>query len=331
MENQNQLAVIINESGLEKSKAQILLENFSNYFEIASEWEQKAKSLIVTREDQKAEMKMAREGRLFLKEKRVAIENTRKQLKEQSLREGQTIDSIARILKNLIEPIETHLEEQEKFIQIQEEKRLGERFMIRQNETVPYFEFIPYGLDLKNMNEDDYQKLLNGAKLQLQAKKDAEKKAEQERLAREKAEAEEKERIRQENERLRKEADEKEIELTQQRAKAEAERRKAEEKARKERELIEAKLRAEREAKVKVEAELKAKAEAEENARKEAEKARKKAEAAPDKQKLLAFAEAIDNIKIPVLRTEKANKIMNNVRDYILKLTGYIHQETHLL
>ena len=117
---ENQLAKIVNESGLEQSKAQVLLANFSNYFEIAAEWEQKAKMLTVTNESQTAEMKMAKEGRLFLKNKRVAVENTRKQLKEQSLREGQTIDAIAKILKNLIEPSEEHLERQEKFIEIRE-------------------------------------------------------------------------------------------------------------------------------------------------------------------------------------------------------------------
>ena len=74
----NQLEVIVKESGLEPTKAQIILDKFQNYFGIAAEWETKAKTLIVTDVSQTAYMKMARVGRLFLKEKRVALENTRK-------------------------------------------------------------------------------------------------------------------------------------------------------------------------------------------------------------------------------------------------------------
>lgn len=102
----NQLAKIVTESYLEQTKAQVILTNFQNYFDIASEWDAKVSSLNVTDVSQVAEMKMAREARLFLKAKRIDVENTRKQLKEQSLREGQTIDHIAGILKNLIIPIE---------------------------------------------------------------------------------------------------------------------------------------------------------------------------------------------------------------------------------
>jgi len=43
---ENQLSVIVKESGLEKTKAQVLLDNFSTYFQIASEWEKKAKTIV---------------------------------------------------------------------------------------------------------------------------------------------------------------------------------------------------------------------------------------------------------------------------------------------
>lgn len=115
MNNENQLVTIVNESGLDKSKADILLKNFQDYFEIAGDWEKKAKMLVVSDDKQVAEMKMAREGRLFLREKRIAIEKTRKELKEQSLREGKAIDGIANVLKALIVPIEEYLYKQEHF------------------------------------------------------------------------------------------------------------------------------------------------------------------------------------------------------------------------
>ena len=46
------------------------LEKFQDYFKIAAEWETKAKTIIVTNDEQKTDMEIARVGRLFLREKR---------------------------------------------------------------------------------------------------------------------------------------------------------------------------------------------------------------------------------------------------------------------
>lgn len=198
-----QLEIIVKESGLDKSKSDILLQNFKDYFEIAGDWEKKAKMLVVTNENQTTEMKMAREGRLFLREKRIAIENSRKALKEQSLREGKAIDGIANVLKALIIPIEEYLDQQEHFVEIRKSK------------------------------EEELLQI------------EAEKKAEAERLAQEEAERKEQERIRLENIKLQKEAVERERKIFE------------------ERELANAKLKAEQDANEKIQAEIRAKAEAE--------------------------------------------------------------------
>lgn len=207
------LSIIVKESGLEQTKADFLLQNFQDYFKIASEWEIKAKTIIVTDESQKAEMAMARSGRLFLREKRIAIEKARKDLKEQSLRECKAIDGIANVLKALIEPIEEYLDNQEHFVEI------------------------------KQAEKERLEKI------------ELEKKIEQERIAKEKAEAKERERIRLENEKLRAEA----IKAEQERNKLEAEKKAIEEKARKEKEEADRKrIEAERK---RIEAERKAEAE----------------------------------------------------------------------
>lgn len=117
---EDKLSVLVKDSGLEKTKAQVLLDNFSDYFQIASDWEKKAKAIVVSNADQKAEMQMARTGRLFLRDKRIAIEKTRKELKEESLRESKAIDGIANVLKSVIVPIEEYLERQEKYVEIKE-------------------------------------------------------------------------------------------------------------------------------------------------------------------------------------------------------------------
>jgi hypothetical protein len=136
--SENQLEIVVRESGLEQTKAQVILSKFQDYFALAADWENKAKTLIVSSVEQKAEMQMARAGRLFLRDKRLQVEKTRKELKEQALREGKAIDGIANVLKALIEPIESYLEKQERFVEIKqaeeaEQRRIeGERLLQEQ-------------------------------------------------------------------------------------------------------------------------------------------------------------------------------------------------------
>jgi len=329
---QNQLVKIVETSGLEKTKADYILQKFTDYFKIASEWEVKAKVLAVTSETQVAEMKMAREGRLFLKEKRIDIERARKELKEQSLREGKAIDGIANVLKALIVPIEGYLEEQEKFIELREDRKKEDR----KSERIAELQTLGVDItiyDLKNMPEDSYNALVAGTKLAIQQKIEAEKKAEEERIAREK----EQERIRMENERLKKEAEEREKQVAQERAKAEAEKHALEEVVRKEREKAEqearrikleqdAKLKKEREEREKVETQLRVKAEAEEREQKRIEDEKKKAQKAPDKQKLIALIEKINALELPDVKSAEAKKIVDDARGLLNKVVKFINE-----
>lgn len=266
---ENQLTVIVKESGLEPTKAQFILDKFQDYFAIASEWEIKVKTLIVSRADQKAEMEMARTGRLFLREKRITIENARKGLKEQALREGKAIDGIANVLKALIVPLEEYLDKQEHFVEIQEEKK---------REAV---------------------------------RLEIEKRIEDERIAKEKADAEALEKARLENEKLKAEAieqekksaaerKEQEVILAKERAKAETERRDQEKKlqaerakAEMEKKLVEEKAKLEREKQEKTLANERAKANrlrelAEEKAQAKKEIERAKAEVERKEKERLA-------------------------------------------
>lgn len=336
------LALIIKESGLEQTKAQILLDKFTNYFQIAAEWEAKIKGLNVTNPSQKAEMKMAGEARKFLKAKRIDVEKTRKELKEQSLREGQTIDSIARILKNLIEPLEEKAEEIETFAQRLEAQQKAELQSKRLAELQQYNFQYNTGFDLGSMDETMYQNLLAGTKKAHEDRIEAERKAEEERIAREKAEAEERERIRQENERLKAEAQAREKQMEAERKAAEQERLRVQEEERKKREEIEVKARAEAQARMKAEMELKekeaaeakriaeekAKREAEEKARKDAER---KAKNAPDKVKLIELAKQIESIQMPELKSDEAKAILTDVRTLLSKVSNHIQTKSESL
>jgi len=114
---------VIKANDLSVTKTKNILKEFQDYFSIAEEWEKKAKAIVVTDASQVADMKLARIGRLALKEKRVTIEKRRKALKSSLLREGKAIDGIANVLKAIIMPIEEHLDKQEHFVEKQEEAK----------------------------------------------------------------------------------------------------------------------------------------------------------------------------------------------------------------
>lgn len=304
----NELQLIAKDSGLEENKVETLLSSFGQYFQEAKSITEESRNIVVTSEDQIEEMAQAREARLKLWKIRCQVENTRKELKEQSLREGKAIDGISNVIKALIVPVEEHLEKQEKFAEILEKNRKAERLANRIEELSQYVDDITL-YSLSDMADEAFAKLLNDCKKAFEDQKEAELKAEKERIAQEKANAEEREKLRIENEKLRKEAAIKE------------------EKARIEREKQKAELRKEREAREKIEAEVRAKKEAEEKAQKEAEeqkrteelerlRAEKEARLAPDKEKMRVVYKDIQDLKNKIHTTsfasDEAQDIANN-------------------
>jgi len=100
---------LLENSLIEKTKMDYIVEKFSDFTTIANEWSEKANAIFVTDKTQIELMQQAKEGRLILKSKRIEIEKTRKSLKEQSLNEGRLIDGIAKTLTLIVEPAEKHL------------------------------------------------------------------------------------------------------------------------------------------------------------------------------------------------------------------------------
>ncbi len=241
---ENQLQIIVKESGLEPTKAKFILEKFQDYFEVASEWEKKAKALVVTNESQVAEMEMARTGRLFLREKRIAVETARKNLKEQSLREGKAIDGIANVLKALIVPIEEYLEKQEKFVEIREEtKREAKRIEIEARMAEEE------RIAVEKAGAEQERLRVENEKLKAEAQKKerelmVERKKQTDILNAERAKAEEE--LREVARKAKIESDKQAKKLVMEREKANAEREEAEEKARILKEKERAKLETER-------------------------------------------------------------------------------------
>ena len=180
---QNELVVIAQQSGLQENKTKMLMESFSDSFKQAQAIATEAKDIVVTSEEQLREMSQARQKRLQLKDIRVSVEKTRKELKEQSLREGKAIDGMANIIKALIVPVEEHLEKQEKFAEIAEENRKLTRLNDRREMLGHYVEDVTV-FNLLDMDEAVFEKLLQNSRKAYEAQKEAEAKAEEERQAR---------------------------------------------------------------------------------------------------------------------------------------------------
>lgn len=306
--------------GLDETKAVELTKNLPQIISERDEFVAQFDTIIRMDIDQPETATKARELRIKIRDNRTkGIEVWHKTTKDYFLKGGQFVDAVKRMEVAVNERMETDLEKIEKYRENLERDRIAKLQEERSAEVLKYQEItFP---NLGEMTESIWNNFITGIKVQYQAKIDAEKKAEEDRIAKEKAEAEERERIRQENERLKAEAEAKEKQLAEERAKAEKERKALEEKARKEREAADAKLKAEQETarkaaekaeaeRAKLEAELKAKKEAEEKAQKEAEakaeaerKAKAEAAKAPDKQKLTAW---INSLSLPEITTSTA-------------------------
>lgn len=328
-------------------------QGFKAAFEQAEKWRQQALTIKVTSLDQKAEMQLARTIRLELKNTRVAAEKKRKELKADALMMGRAIDGVYNLLEAAIAPLERHLDEQEKFAERLAEAERQRIKAEREAAIAPYLaegQIVP-ALDV--MTAESFASFLADAKLLHEAKIEAAKKAEAERLAREQAEAAERERMRIENARLLKEVAEREAAAKAEReaaaAKLKAEQAKAAAvlaeqqriaakaaqeaaaKARQEREAMEAKAKAERQAAEKQLAAERAERErlekiaaqkaAAELAAAQAEiAARQAAEAAPDKERLARLASDIRALNVPSFTSKKAITLTDQIKQAIEEL-----------
>ena len=310
---------------------------------------------LITKELSPALCVEAKALRLKLVRVRTGIAEIHKTQKAFYLAAGRFVDAWKNKETLPVEQMEEKLESIEKYYENIEKERKAKLREDRIAELAKY-EFDGTLHPLGEMTEDAWNIFLTGVKVGYEQRKEAERKAEEERLAAIEAERKRQEEIRLENERLKKEAEEREMAAAAERKKLEAERekaekarKKAEEKARKEREEAERKLRAEQEEarkkieeaqreKDKAEAELRAKREAEERAEKEKQarlqaeeaeriKAEKRAAAAPDKEKLLALAKTISEIAMPDLKTPEAAAIIGSVKVLIGKVDAYIKEK----
>lgn len=286
-----------------------------------------AQLLENTRSAHEAKLAAARKA----EEDRIRAENER-------LKEEQRIrDENARLKREADERAAAEKAEKERqaAIAAMELKRRTELHVARVDRIATYLTATPSPFEYADMTEERFNEVL------------AERKAQHEtvaRLAREKAEAEEKARKEREAaealvKEQRRQAEEaaKKVELARKKelealeAKRAKERAELEAKAKAEAEALEAKNRAEREAREKAEAELRA-AKAAEQARIESEaKAKRDAELAPERDKLEAFAKTLLALEIPKLESEGGQIVANAISTKLANMANWLRSEAKTL
>lgn len=304
----NKLQVIIEEQGLVKSDVQKLVEAFGGPFDEAGEILANYKQIEVTSEDQTDLMKEAREKRLLLKKARTTVENNRKELKADIVKQGRAIDSIARYVKEEIEPAEEYLELQEKFAEIKQAEAKAQLKAERIEKLMQYTDDISvYSLDvitaeqfdallatLKAQHEAEQKRIADEAKAQEDARK-----AEELRIAEQAKE----------NARLREEADKREAEIERLRV-VEANKLALIQKE------ADAKLVKERAGREKLEQAERERIAEENRKQAEADKTERDALLAPDKEKILNFVAGLEIVrtqKLPAVKTKQAQDILEEV------------------
>lgn len=326
----NELQVILTEQNVTGNNAKALIEAFGAPFIEAGDILRSYEDIKVTDESQKELIAEAKEKRLTLKRIRTGVESKRKELKEDSLRTGRAIDSVARYVKDTIDPAEKYLELQEKFVEI---KKAEEALRVKQERTEKLLKYTDdlslYNID--SLDDEQFNTLLGKVKKEHNDKVASEK-AEAERIEKERLEKEaEDKRIREDNEKLRLEAQKREAEIAKEREEERKKQEAIEVERQKEIAAERAKLEEERKKREAIEAEQRAKEQAEAKAKEESEEKERAAILAPDKEKLVQFAQGIEIVrttKLPAVKSKQAQDVISEVELKLSQLYNFILDES---
>jgi len=275
--------------------------------------------LEITDLDDKEQFEAVHDARMVMVKVRTTIEKERVEQKAAAIKYGKEVDADAKVLFEASEPTEAHLKAQEDKV-INEKKRIEaeerEKFTLMVNGRVAsllkYGEVLPFDV-VAGMTDAEYDIILNDAVTDYDIEETRKAEEEAERIARQ-AELDRKQGEQDKRDRT---LQDKEDALKRQSDAIEKEKRDMEEKKNREafeKQAIEnARIQAEKDAAAKVEREKReAEREAEEKAALEqlqADIAARKAALLPDKEKLIAWAEAVEKaVPVSVELTSKEAK-----------------------
>lgn len=181
----NQLQVILKEQHVPKAQADALIEAFGGPFNEVGEILAEYQTIKVTDITDTEGMTKARTQRLALKKARTTVENKRKELKENIVKQGRAIDSVARFVKEVIAPAEEYLQLQEDFAKLAA-KAKHEAMLADRRDQLGMRSVAADRYNYEGMSNDEFTALL--AELDTEAKRKADE-AKAAAAAREKAEA----------------------------------------------------------------------------------------------------------------------------------------------
>ena len=313
MNNQkNELVEVIKETGLVNPQSEIIINKFMPVFMEAKTQIELSVDIKVTDISQVEDMRKAKEIRLALKRIRNNADSIREELKAESLKYGNAVQGVFNLIKDAIKPVEERLEESEKFKERLEEEKAKTIKAERINLLSQYVEdWTVYSLD--GMNEEVFTNLLSGAKTVWESKQAEIKKTEDERLAKIKEDNKENERVRIENAKLLKEKESRDAE---QKKIDDAHKKELEKERALQKELAD-KL------KKKNDAESKRIQDRDNEIAENAEKERQ-SKLAPEKDKLVDYAEMIKNIKSPEDLSKAGLEIIKGVEAKLLAISQEI-------
>lgn len=333
-----QLETVVNESGLAIHEGEEIKKSYLPFLGQLAEVQSQATKINF---DSPAEIDeiIARELRL----KTVKIRTGSKELKDERKKGYLLRGNLEQAAYNLIEAsckltedIFVNVEKAREFA----EKKRKEQLRIERSEKLASYVAVETIVmyPLSEMSDEQFTQLYDGLKLAAELKIEADKKAEEKRLAEIEAERVRQEEIRIENEKLKAEAEKREKELAAERKKIEAEReaerkiaadkqKAIEDAAKVEREKAESLAKAEAEKRERLEAALKAKEDAERKA-KEDEEARLQAELSKgDSAKVDDLISDLDQLKKKyVFKSQKNKKMYADVSILIEKVIQYIQK-----
>lgn len=321
---QNPLSVIVAKEGLTEAKSQAIIQTFGPLVEEAGQVVPLATAITIIGDPSDGEIAHCAALRKQLKSIRTRTENARVELKADALKTGKAIDASSNWIKARIEPAEARMLEIEQFAARQEAERIETLRVVRTNALMQYGVDHPLMGNLGETEEDQFQKVLRGVKLEHEDRQRREAEAETARKAEETRKAEELEKLKQQRAEsdARFEAERRKREETE--AAARKEREAAETRARQEKAKADAKLREEREAREKLEQEKRDREAAEKKRLADEAKAAKKAAAAPDAQKLRALADALGMLPVPVVKSAEARKAVETSNTAIAELQNFL-------
>ena len=181
------LTVIVKESKVPATVQEQVTKSLSSFFEKVEEWKSTIKTIVITDVSEVGKMKMAREGRLALRQMRLdgteIVKSKREVIKarmEKDVLEDKLWLKSGQVMELEYKTLEAQLEEKEKFAEIFEANRKKQLHITRVAELSQH-NWQDMGLiDLGAMDEGSYRAMLEGQKIQEEKRKAEIKKAEEE-------------------------------------------------------------------------------------------------------------------------------------------------------